>query len=59
MAEKYESVEKTKISQIKKLKKEIERLKLRKEKFFDTLLDGVIANKRFKERDKVIEFDIE
>ena len=59
MAEKYESVEKTKFSQIKRLKKEIERLKLRKEKFFDTLLDGVIANKRFKERDKVIEFDIE
>ena len=59
MAEKYESVEKTKFSQIKRLKKEIERLKLRKEKFFDTLLDGVIANKTFKERDKVIEFDIE
>ena len=59
MAEKYESVEKKKFSQIKRLKKEIERLKLRKEKLFDTLLDRVIANKTFKERDKVIEFDIE
>lgn len=51
LAANYESVENTKFSQIKGLKKEIERLKLRKEKLLDTLLDGVITNETFKERD--------
>ena len=51
LAAKYESVENTKFSQIKGLKKEIERLKMRKDKLLDTLLDGVITNETFKERD--------
>ena len=53
--EKYESVEKTNFSLIKRLKTEIERLKLRKEKLHDTFLDRVIASKTFKERDKLID----
>jgi hypothetical protein len=43
------------IIQIEVLKKQIERLKLRKEKLLDTLLDVVITNETFKERNKLVE----